>query len=1108
MPTCSTCSQDNRDIALYCKRCGARLQPAPDPTLELETLQGLDDLKREVRRLMQVAEVNPGAVRGRNLHTIIYGSTGTGKSQVAHIIYRLFHKFGLTAKEKVVVVDVTDAGEFERELDSKLAGAKGGVLFVDNAHRLVSATSGGGSAALDRLISRMDASGYDPVVVLAGLRKGIKDYIASAPEIRARFGYTFDLPDLSADDLLAIASSRIAAQGLHLSAPAVDRLRAALRHLVRTKDASFANARAALALVEAVTAAYFMRVRSGAANDQTITPEDIQLEVPPEKSLDDILREMETFVGMANVKQEVRRITQQIQMGQRLAQQGIKRGDDVIRHFVITGKPGTGKTTVARKLGEIFESIRLLERGHVVEVGGNDLMGQYLGETPKKVNALCDEAMGGVLFVDEAYAIAGGKDGSGATRYGQEAVDTLLKRMEDDRGKFVVIVAGYKEEMERFLQMNPGLRSRFTTYLHIDDYTPPELLAIFERMAASQSYTLSAAAREKLARVTQDLYDRRGPDFANGRAVRQLFEQAIGLQSNRLAEMPPEAVRPDLATVIEADDIAYDLPEAVTLDDVLGELRGLVGMPNIKAWIGDMASVLAVQKRRAELTGQKTTITSHLVLTGNPGTGKSTVARLLGRVLKALGVLSRGHVLDVERKDLVASYVGQTAPRTHEAIRNAFGGVLFIDEAYTLAQDAFGKEAIDTLLKQMEDQRGQFVVVVAGYPKEMRDFIDANPGLASRFNQTFHLDDYTPDELFAIFEVMAAAQHYRLDSDAAAPLRRMLQALYDGRDRNFGNARTVRSLLEQSIVRQNKRLSAVAEPTAEDYSTLHLADIPGLDQSAARSLDDILSEIDALVGLAKVKRDVRELASFLKVRELRRQQGEAMSGLNLHFVFRGNPGTGKTTVARLLAEVFKALGLLSKGQLIEAAREDLVAGYVGQTAIKTKGIIDLALGGVLFVDEAYTLSRGGGNDFGIEAINTLLKRMEDDRGKFIVIAAGYDEEMDAFLAANTGLQSRFSRYIDFDDYTPDEMSAIFRAMAGREGFTLTSGAGERLEAVMNHLYATRDASFANGRTVRNLFDEVRQSQAVRVVAMMEQDSNVPSDVLNRLEATDFPLTIA
>ncbi len=248
-------------------------------------------------------------------------------------------------------------------------------------------------------------------------------------------------------------------------------------------------------------------------------------------------------------------------------------------------------------------------------------------------------------------------------------------------------------------------------------------------------------------------------------------------------------------------------------------------------------------------------------------------------------------------------------------------------------------------------------------------------------------------------------------------------------------------------------------------------------------LEELMEQLESLVGLESVKKDVKSLINLIKVRRLREENGLPNAAMSLHMVFLGNPGTGKTTVARLLSGIYAAIGVLSKGQLVEVDRSGLVAGYVGQTALKTQEVIQSAIGGVLFIDEAYSLSSGGENDFGREAIETILKAMEDHRDDLIVIVAGYDEPMEGFISSNPGLQSRFNKYMYFPDYKGDELLAMFKNNCKKGGYTLSEEAEAFAVDYFNEMYEERDENFGNGRDVRNRFEDMISRQANRVAAM-------------------------
>lgn len=264
-------------------------------------------------------------------------------------------------------------------------------------------------------------------------------------------------------------------------------------------------------------------------------------------------------------------------------------------------------------------------------------------------------------------------------------------------------------------------------------------------------------------------------------------------------------------------------------------------------------------------------------------------------------------------------------------------------------------------------------------------------------------------------------------------------------------------------------------------------------------LESPYDTLNELIGLATVKEEITKLSNFIKIQQVRKDKGLKTPDISYHCVFTGNPGTGKTTVARIMASIYKELGILKKGHLIETDRSGLVAEYVGQTAVKTNKIIDSALDGVLFIDEAYSLVQGAKEDFGQEAISTLLKRMEDDRNRLVVILAGYSSEMKTFIDSNPGLQSRFNRYIDFSDYDANELKHIFLLYAKKNQYTLDDGAMAELEKLMSLAVVHKDKNFGNARFVRNLFEQSIQNQAMR----LSSQPNITEEILSTLKAEDL-----
>ncbi|MES2779046.1 MAG: AAA family ATPase [Bacteroidota bacterium] len=561
--------------------------------------------------------------------------------------------------------------------------------------------------------------------------------------------------------------------------------------------------------------------------------------------------------------------------------------------------------------------------------------------------------------------------------------------------------------------------------------------------------------------------------------------------------------------------------QRATPDDGFGiaikELDDLIGLDSIKKKVKEYTTYLNFIKLRKEKGFDDTDkINLHAVFTGNPGTGKTTVAKMLGKIYHELGLLTKGHVVEADRSDLVAEYIGQTAPKTKEIIKKAKGGILFIDEAYALARKNddskdFGKEAIEILLKEMSDGDGDLSIIVAGYPEEMTNFLESNPGLKSRFNMHYDFPDYTPQDLMLIADYTAQKRAILFNPEARELLYKKLVDSYRERDKTFGNARYVNSLIDESKMNMGLRIMQNENPndlSKEDLSTIAALDIQKIFNAKNREMADIpideellksaLNTLHGMIGLSNIKNEIDELVKLVRFyKEIGKDIRQTFS---LHSVFTGNPGTGKTTVARLLAQIYKALGILERGNLVECDRQALVGGYVGQTALKTNEILNKAMGGVLFIDEAYALSEGGENDFGKEAIETILKRMEDSRGELVVIVAGYTDNMKHFLESNPGLHSRFDRSYVFEDYNANELFEIAVKMLAGNSITADQQALDHLKAYMVFLSKTRNKFFGNARNVRKTIEESIKNQHLRLAKIEPELRTV--DMIHELKFED------
>lgn len=548
----------------------------------------------------------------------------------------------------------------------------------------------------------------------------------------------------------------------------------------------------------------------------------------------------------------------------------------------------------------------------------------------------------------------------------------------------------------------------------------------------------------------------------------------------------------------------YDMSQEFMLDrdgstdSSYDKLNKLIGLDIVKKQIESIIASDLVEKERIKHKGKDYQACSmNMIFGGNPGSAKTTVAKLFAGIAKEKGILKSGAF--VERGGMDLDGLGcVTAIR--EAFLAAKGGVLFIDEAYSMVSDT----AVTVLIQEMENRREDVIVILAGYNDRMRDFMKINEGLKSRIPHWVDFPDYTADELTDIFKLMIEERGFQVTDEATKEAHYIFEKVRN--TDNFGNGRYVRNLIDRASQNQAVRLLSDGKDASvikkKELFQITKDDISLLEEGLKneREPGTAKKELDNMIGLASVKKIIHKAIAHYKLNKLCIAKGIAREKASLHMVFTGNPGTAKTSVARLFAEILKDEKVLSTGTFVEVGRADLVGDHVGATAPLVKRKFKEAQGGILFIDEAYSLCDSYENGFGDEAINTIVQEMENHRDNIIVIFAGYNEPMQRFLDRNPGMLSRIAFQIEFDDYTTEELCDIAKLMASKKQMTITDAAMDKLRE--NFDIVREEADYGNGRFVRKTLEEAEMNLAERVLQYKE--SEITKELITTIEVRDIP----
>ncbi|KAI1386218.1 P-loop containing nucleoside triphosphate hydrolase protein [Hypoxylon trugodes] len=805
------------------------------------------------------------------------------------------------------------------------------------------------------------------------------------------------------------------------------------------------------------------------------------------------------MIGLESVKKEFLTIKAKIDT---FLRQGADTKDERLGAALL-GNPGTGKTTVARLYAKFLSSVGAIPGEHFEETTGSRLANDGIQGCKAMIDKILEKG-GGVFFLDEAYQIVSGSSFGGA-----QVLDFLLAEIENLTGKVVFVFAGYRKQMEAFFAHNPGIPSRIPIQMDFQDYEDHELLKILNYKLGKKKFNQPM----KIEDGPEGLYMRivarrigrgRGREgFGNAREVENVLSRLFGGQANRLHLERRNGLVPDDFLLKKIDLVGPEPSKEFSNNKDWQKLQELIGLKSVKQSVSVLVDRLQANYKREMKEKPLVDCSLNKVFIGSPGTGKTSVAKLYGKILKALGLLSNGEVVIKNPADFVGGALGQSEKNTKAILESTKGKVLIIDEAYSLASglsdtggasDPYKTAVIDTIVAEVQSTATEDrCVLLLGYRQQMEDmFQKVNPGLARRFPiaSGFVFEDFTDDELRKILDLKLRQQGFKADE---ATKRVVMDVLRRARNRpNFGNAGEVDIILDQAKERQQQRIS-LKFPGAKNVDVLAPEDIdPDFDRGerAGTNIRMLFKDVIGCDDIVEQLEGYQQVAQNMKAREM-----DPVSQIPFGFLFRGPPGTGKTTTARKMGKIYYDMGFLAEAKVIDCSATDLIGQYVGQTGPKVQKKFDEALGRVLFVDEAYRLS---GGHFAKEAMDEIVDCLTKERyhNKLVVILAGYDDDINRLMNQNPGLTSRFPETISFGNLPARHCRGLLlQELQKRKLDTKDLGASPTLDSKLLSQFGilSRTKSWGNARDVQTLAKSIFS----KIMKSKDPDPNgtVPEDIV-------------
>lgn len=797
---------------------------------------------------------------------------------------------------------------------------------------------------------------------------------------------------------------------------------------------------------------------------------------PEDLSAREVLGRLNEMPGWNNLKRRMEGIISLHGVAEIRDALGLKKNLPTM-HTILIGNPGTGKSCCVKYLAEIYHALGMLPENSIrltnlAKVSNNTIASEI------------HYAIGGVLVFENAHELYHSENKPIDNE--QQIVRSLIDELNDPakQSNWMLVLTGEPQGMESLLAAYPELREHFQEPVYMEDFKPEELYRIVDRCCDERDVHLAPQAKKKLEMFLLHKYNQRGPNFENARFVQRLFdEKIIPAMYKRIADSEDPEIADDLGLVV-----AESIPSINgSSGDGMAELDDLIGLARIKTRVKDYLNAVRLASRRMELGLPTSMPRLHMAFLGNPGTGKTTVAEIIGKVFAEWGILSVGRVIRTEKSQMVGQYIGETEYKMNNLLARARGNILFIDEAYQLAEGGksdFGRIVMNSLLTELGKNNLDMVVILAGYTAPMKKLLESNEGIESRFPNVFNFEDYTTDELLEIGKLMIHRQGFNLTEGAELNMQAIIRAESEKPSPRFGNGRFVSNLLQNEILATlGARTAKMDNPTAEDLSTILPEDV--VVNKAQKdvifddvAIDEALKRLDSLAGLPNVKQAIH---NFVQSARYLHSIGEPYVGKGLlSWRFIGKSGTGKSTVAEIMAEILKGMRLIANSHITEIKGERIFNVSESDCDAVLQEAVKKSCNGLIFIDVDDSKFDGTRSYYGrsVEQIRLKVKELTiESGGECALILAELDApNKNVAEQLSDGGVYEFDHTLVFKDFTPDE---LFQILCGcLEKFLVSfSPAAER--HIKGFLKSLNSSIGASARTMKLMSRTIYQQVILR-----------------------------